>query len=249
MVDSKETYKLFAEYYDLYAGNYTEDLEFYKSICKNQDKIIEIGCGTGRVLKSFLDSAFKITGVDISDEMLEISKKKLETYIIRKQLVLLNHDFSNNRFDKQFDKVLITFYTFNYIIQKPAVFLKNVYDSLNEQAVLIMDLFFPQSHNDASIEKKWRTHDFETNNRKITLKDQRSYENNIEHRIQVYTENSGEIRINTERRYYDPNEIKKLLEQVGFKNIQFSLTFQNDKFIKDLSEKDLVKNYIVKAEK
>jgi len=80
LISSKDTYKLFAEYYDLYAGNYAEDLEFYKSLCNKQDRILEIGCGTGRILKPFLLSGYKITGVDISDEMLKIANGKLREF-------------------------------------------------------------------------------------------------------------------------------------------------------------------------
>jgi len=249
MINAKYSYKLFAEYYDLYAGNYTEDLEFYKSICKKKDNIIEIGSGTGRVLKPFLQADFKMTGVDISDEMLDLAKKKFEEYVQSGKLVLLNHDFSNGSIAGQFDKALVTFYTFNYIIHNPVVFLKNVYDTLSEKAILIMDLFYPLSLVDTSIENKWREHDFEINSRKINLKDKRWMEGNIEHRAQIYRENSKEIQIDTDRRYYSPVEIKNFLEEAGFKNIQFSLTFQTNQFVNHIDKKDLIKNYIVKAEK
>lgn len=249
MITSKITYKLFAEYYDLYAGNYTDDLDFYKSLCKKEDRVIEIGCGTGRVLKHFLHAGFKITGVDISDEMLDITKNKFKEFEQSGKLVLLNHDFSDGILAGQFDKALVTFYTFNYIIHEPGTFLKNVYNSLAEHAIIVLDLFYPQSIANKYIENKWTEHGFEINNRKINLRDKRRMEGSIEHRIQIYRENSKEIQIDTERKYYKPQEMKELLEQSGFKNVLFSLTFQNNKFMKEIDEKDLVKNYIVKAEK
>jgi ubiquinone/menaquinone biosynthesis C-methylase UbiE len=249
MLNSIDTYKLFAEYYDLYAGNYSDDLELYKSVCNNNDRIIEIGCGTGRVLKYLLQSGFSITGVDISYEMMNIAKLKLKEYLELKKLILLNHNFYNGNLEKKYDRALVTFYTFNYIINDPCVFLKNIYKTLNAKAVLMMDLFYPQSLIDKSIENKWRQHVFEINSRKVNLKDKRWVENNIEHRIQIYQENNMEIQINTERKYYSPSEIKNLLKEAGFKNIQFSLTFQIEQFVEQIEEKDLVKNFLVKAEK
>ena len=57
-IDSKETYKIFSDFYDMYVGQFSEDLEFYKTYCSKSDKIIEIGCGTGRILEYFLKSDY-----------------------------------------------------------------------------------------------------------------------------------------------------------------------------------------------
>jgi len=249
MISSAETYKLFAGYYDLYVRSYSEDLEFYKSFCDQNTVIIEIGCGTGRILKYLLESGLIITGVDTSEEMLEIARKKLINYLNANKLILLNHNFSLGKLKEKFDVALVTFYTFNYIINNPAGFLKNVYKTLNKNGILIMDLFYPQSLIDRSFENEWRRHDFEVNGRKIKLSDKRWMDNLIEHRIQIYNENSREIQIDTQRRYYSPEEIKEILEQSGFCNIQFSLSFQNKTFVKEIHEKELVKNFVVIAKK
>jgi SAM-dependent methyltransferase len=71
MIGAHETYKVFADIYDLYVGRFNADLYFYKSFCQKTDRIIEIGCGTGRVLNDFLCEGYQITGLDISQEMLD----------------------------------------------------------------------------------------------------------------------------------------------------------------------------------
>ena len=43
-----------------------------------RDSIIDIGCGTGRDLVSFLDSGLNVTGLDPSPYMLDIAAKKVE---------------------------------------------------------------------------------------------------------------------------------------------------------------------------
>ena len=52
-------------------------------------KILDIGCGTGEHTLELLKKGYKVTGVDLSNEMLKIAKKKL----------LLNNLFSNNLYN------------------------------------------------------------------------------------------------------------------------------------------------------
>lgn len=69
-MSSQETYKSFARYYDLYVGDFDADLPLYKSLCSREHRVLEIGCGTGRVLRALLQAGVCVTGVDISDDML-----------------------------------------------------------------------------------------------------------------------------------------------------------------------------------
>jgi len=64
--------------------------EFIKFFKKNKNsKILELGCGTGRILKFLNDNGFtKLYGIDISSKMIEICRKSLPNSI-----VLLQHDF------------------------------------------------------------------------------------------------------------------------------------------------------------
>ena len=132
MTGSNETYKIFSGFYDIYVGKFNKDLKFYKSYCDKYDKIIEIGCGTGRILEYFLESGYTIEGLDVSQEMLDKAKAKLSKWINTGKLKLFKHDFSSGKLDNKYDKALVSFYTFNYIIEKPAGFLRNVYESLNK---------------------------------------------------------------------------------------------------------------------
>src|SRR5712692_7287671 len=68
-----------AEYYDyvpLVAGR--ADLEFFKSCPKAQGgPILELGCGTGRVLLELAKAGHQITGLDLSRRMLARCREKL----------------------------------------------------------------------------------------------------------------------------------------------------------------------------
>lgn len=53
-----DTYRKFSQYYDPYVGDFDADLPVYKSLCRPQESILEVGCGTGRILQSFLQDGF-----------------------------------------------------------------------------------------------------------------------------------------------------------------------------------------------
>jgi SAM-dependent methyltransferase len=246
---STETYKLFADYYDLYVGKFDSDLEFYTSLCDQHNDILEIGCGTGRILKFFLEHYYRITGIDISDEMLEKSRQKLKIFEDTGQLELLNLDLSAKALPLKFDIVLITFYTFNYLLENPAPFLRNVTESLKDNGMLVMDLFYPKSFTNYTTDNQWTEHSISVNKRDIKIKDHRRMVNNIEIRKQVYCENGQEITIETVRKYYSPLEVKSFIKDSGFKEILFSTTYNQKAFSPEINENELKSNFLVWAKK
>ena len=143
----------------------------------------------------------------------------------------------------------MTFYTFNYV-SSPLIFLQNVFTSLNDGALIIIDLYYPHVFLNREIENKWIISEIKGNKKTIILKDKRCFENHIEHRIQIFSINGIEELINSSRVYYNPYEIKSLLKKVGFKNIQYTLNYRYDSFLDEIEEVDIKsENYIIKAEK
>ena len=56
----------------------TEDIPFYLSLAKvNPGKVLDIGCGTGRVMAPLLKEGIETVGMDLSEDMLTIAKSKL----------------------------------------------------------------------------------------------------------------------------------------------------------------------------
>jgi ubiquinone/menaquinone biosynthesis C-methylase UbiE len=218
-----ETYKKFAEYYDLYVGDFKDDLNVYSSFCEKDDKILEVGCGTGRVLKHLLNKGLtNITGVDTSEEMLTVAQKKLNKYLEGNILTLKKHDFTKIPLQKGFDKAFITFYTFNYIINKPDKFLRNIYLSMANNSLIIIDLFYPRLFSDPESDNIWKESEFKTGaNKVITIRDKRVFDGEFEERVQVFVEGDRTTTIETCRKYYSREEVKKLLHDANFRKIKF----------------------------
>ena len=54
-------------------------------------------------------------------------------------------------------------------------------------------------------------------------------------------------RIETERRYYPPEELKKILTAAGFGSVEFSYGYDYHGFCNMIDEKNLENNYTVRA--
>lgn len=220
-LDTVEAYDKFAKYYDVYVNDFKEDIELYSSFCKENDKILEVGCGTGRVLKHLLEKGLNnITGIDVSGNMLSMAQKKLGKYINSNNLSLKKHDFSIEPIQKSFDKVFITYYTFNYIL-KPSNFLKNIYLSMGSNSLIVIDLFYPALFLDPESDSVWTERELKCGpNKTITLRSKKSFDGTFERRILVFIEDGKTTTIESERRFYSKAQIEGLLHKTGFRNIK-----------------------------
>lgn len=226
-------YQKFARYYDAYVAGFQEDLPVYQGLCPPGASVLEIGCGTGRVLAAFLKRGHSVTGVDISREMLAIAATKLDGFIRDGRLRLINHNFSAAPFPETFRLVLVTFYTFNYLLgeDEALAFLANVRRSMAEKALLIIDLFYPLGLSHPDKNGRWIEKSFPMAERVIRLCDQRVLRGDLEERTQRYGEPDGtETEIVTVRRYYSKHEMLRLLQETGYHPIQFCDGYRPDTF-------------------
>lgn len=221
-MNTAKAFDRFAKYYDAYVNDFKEDIELYSSFCKENDKILEVGCGTGRVIKRLLEKGLNdITGVDISDEMLKKAQTNLAKYLKNKSLTLEKHDFSIDPLRKSFDKVFITYYTFNYILDKPEKFLRNIYSSMGDNSLVVIDLFYPLLFLEPESDSVWDERELEYGpNKTITLRIKKSFDGTFERRILVFIEDGVPTTIESERRFYSKEEIEELLHKTGFRNIK-----------------------------
>jgi SAM-dependent methyltransferase len=219
-MNSRETYARFARYYDLFAGNYSADLPLYRTLCTPESRVLEIGCGTGRVLKALLEAGAHVTGIDISAEMLEIARVKLADYLDSGQLILLNHDFRFLPLDETFDHILVTFYTFNYLLTSDdqLSFLRNVRKSLVPHGTVLLDLFYPQSLARPESDNRWTKSLLDDIATTVLLRQKRSMTGAVEERVQMYHKGASRDEIVTLRSYVPKQELASLLNEAGFTN-------------------------------
>lgn len=100
MDKSKQNYygNLCAEMYEILHKKAPQDeLDFYISYARKEDKILEALCGSGRFLIPFMKCGFDIFGIDLSIEMLNKLKQKApNAKVVQTDIV---EYYSKNQFD------------------------------------------------------------------------------------------------------------------------------------------------------
>lgn len=138
--------KILAEVYDLiplYRDR--EDKAFYRNMASGMEHVLEIGCGTGRILCEVQKNAKLIDGVDISKEKLEVCRQKLTKLDTEKQekIILYCGNILEKNIETKYDLILLPFRVFQYIteLSDEEQMLKWIYDHLLLNGRVIIDCF------------------------------------------------------------------------------------------------------------
>ena len=77
--DFEDPYAELPELYDLEHAGFSDDVELYLRLAEVVgDPILELGCGTGRVLAPLAAAGHRITGIDRSRPMLDRARAVLQ---------------------------------------------------------------------------------------------------------------------------------------------------------------------------
>jgi len=231
-VDSREVYRKFAQYYDTFVGGFSEDLPMYLSICDKHDAILEVGCGTGRVLSALLGAGHHVIGVDISSDMLTVAEGKLHSYLESGKLKLLNHDLRLSPVRGDFNCVLVSYFTFNYLLdgEEQSAFLSNILALMQHGGVLVMDLMYPASMSNPAEDNRWKELTYEVAGSQLKLRQSKTMIRDIEKRIQIFAQNGHSEEITTYRRYVSKQEAFDLLTSVGFGDVKVTDGYDQSSF-------------------
>jgi SAM-dependent methyltransferase len=141
-----------AEFYD-HVVPYRDraDIGFYLEEAKLLGgPVLELGCGTGRVLIPIARAGIEITGVDLSVNMLEICRQRLESEPgeVQSRVTLVNEDMRVVDPGGQYMLVTSPFRAFQHLLSVEAQIqtLKNAFDILLPGGHLVMDVFNPSLH-------------------------------------------------------------------------------------------------------
>lgn len=144
-----DEYGKFAEYYD-YTVPYglRGDVKFYVDLAKETDgEILEIGCGTGRILIPTARAGKKITGLDTSPGMLARLQQNLqrESVAVQENITLALGDMRDFNLSKKFALITTPFRPFQHIetVEDQLRTLRCVYDHLETGGRFVLDLFNP----------------------------------------------------------------------------------------------------------
>jgi len=136
-----------AEYYDhLPVTSGRADAEFYGKAAREQgDPILELGCGTGRILLPLAHQGHRMVGLDLSAAMLARARAKLEKEPaqVRERVQLVEADMTDFDLGETFRLAIIPFRPFQHLLTVEAQrsCLRCVQCHLGNGGRLILDFF------------------------------------------------------------------------------------------------------------
>ncbi len=149
--NADQPFEAFARFYDHDYRNYDDDVDMILELADEQaGPVLELGCGTGRLLLPLAAAGFQVVGVDISPALLEIARTKLEQHQLSGQVDLLQADFREFQLDGRLDdqRFAFAFCTSNTLMHLTTptdqlAVLHNAYRHLDQNGLLLIDLFNP----------------------------------------------------------------------------------------------------------
>ncbi len=119
----------------------TQKLVYEFTQKKEKVDLLELGCGTGSILKAFPDS-FSLYGLDLSPEMLTIAKRRV------KRAKFFEGDMSNFHIKKRFDVIICVFDSINHLLdfKKWEDTFRLVSTHLKKEGLFIFDMNTQKRH-------------------------------------------------------------------------------------------------------
>jgi len=145
-----DSYLIAAKYYDdAYAAMDLVDAAFYVDLAKeSRGPVLEIGCGTGRVLLPTAREGIEIHGLDNSAPMLAVLREKIsrESPEVQKNITLHAGDMRDFRLNRKFALVTIPFRPMQHMftVADQVAALKSAAAHVKEAGLLAFDVFYPR---------------------------------------------------------------------------------------------------------
>lgn len=215
---------LFARFYDLIQNKCFELPAYLNFMNTYGKKILELGCGTGRLTIPLAQNGAIITGIDLNDDMLEICKQKTPNSV---DIKLVNGNITNYSIEESFDLVIAPCNVINHLISLEQVdmMIKCSKKHLKSGGRLIIDNSIPPLTEMIESNGKLEILDFQDNSNGTVIKDYYlptyDFVNNLEFdKIKLEEYKDGMI-INCEEieetmAFYYPRELRYLILQNGF---------------------------------
>lgn len=222
--------KLLSEYYDLAFPDIEEqELAFWLEKTRSvKENVLEIGCGTGRILIPLLSRNIKIMGVDSSEEMLNRCREKCAK--LNLEVTLANQSMQEFNLPHKFEFIFIPDGTIGFAINNEDVkqVFKNIYSHLLPGGSFMFDIQPPWGKN---LEEKhgiwkgdWKTaEDKSIYSKKILT--QYNQETHLREGLLIIEKFQDGNLIESEEnlgitRYYKIDEATALLCETGFIDIE-----------------------------
>ncbi len=245
-----------ADYYDYEFKSRKDDVRFYVSRYLEADgEVLELGVGSGRIALSAVRKGARVTGIDLSETMLEQAEKHRVKLPAKRRSALSLHlgDMRNFNLGRRFNLITIPFNAFMhlYTIADVDQCLDAVKRHLSPDGKLILDVLIPDlNYLTRSPFKKYEgiTFTHPTFREKYRYSEQSAYNPLTQvnqmwffyDRISPKGKGPESFCIQLSHRCFFPQELRRILDQHGFSIDSEHGDFQPDEVRSDSESLALV---------
>lgn len=226
----KNEFDAYADFYDKWNEAFTSDIPLWLEYAqKCGSPVLEICCGTGRILLPLAKEGIEIFGLDISEKMLEKARGKLnkETEEVKKRVTLIQADMRNFNLKREFNFIFIPFNSFQVLLsmEEQNGCLGSVYKHLPPEGRLMVSMFYPDLNraegvlrSEGDILKDYPQKDDETQIYSNQLFDKARQVFKVRFFVDTNQKDGRFFRktIDLKMRYFFPAEFERILFSNGF---------------------------------
>jgi SAM-dependent methyltransferase len=144
---SQESYDKIAAVYatDMGSNMRFDDVGYYSKLCRaSGGPILELGCGTGRILLPLLQSGLDIDGIDQSAGMLDELRRQAAALQLQPQVAL--GTLTNFGTARRYNVILAPYSVVTYLTDAAALaaFFVEARKTLQQDGLLVVDTFIPR---------------------------------------------------------------------------------------------------------
>jgi SAM-dependent methyltransferase len=135
-----------ARYFDADTADYADDLPAIQAYARRtRGPLLELGCGTGRLLIPLARAGYQVTGVDLSPAMLAITRQRAETVGVAGKVTLIEGDFTTVPLAGNYRFAFIVMNTFLHLLtqDEQIAALRHWHAALAPGGLLLIDVFAP----------------------------------------------------------------------------------------------------------
>lgn len=219
----------FPELYDEQYERYRDDFSFYRSLAEDYGSpVLELGAGTGRVSMSLAKAGFAVTGIDLSDEMLQKAKTRIQEAKLEDLINLEQQDMRTLELGERFPLVIAPFNALMhlYTLKDQDKAFAAIKRHLQSDGVFAFDLYNPnfETLDHLTKQEEWST--VGGQNAELFLYQTQDKDKQIVNSTYYLDSISpdGSLKRQTaqlKQRYYYRFELERALQHAGFSQVRF----------------------------
>lgn len=136
-------YDLIAPFYDIEHQQFAEDLDMYRNFAELcSGPLLELACGSGRLLIPLAREGYTIIGIDTSEKMLSLARERVQQANLTANVTLIQQDMSELQLPRKFSLAFVALGSFAHLTSRKAQqqALTSIRKQLNTGATFIIDI-------------------------------------------------------------------------------------------------------------